>query len=163
MTFNFSLLFSQSNEKCNASVFINPDFTGELILYDNLNGKVLKTLKHNFEEEDYIGLEILNKNDSMFYVNASYEIGGFIGKGWIKKNKNIGIYSRAYDQPLNLYSQANKKSEIIAVLKEYNPDMYIVIDCIGKWLKVKTIIKGKLFSGWMAPDMQCCNVYSTCS
>jgi hypothetical protein len=99
----------------------------------------------------------------MFYVSVYYGIGGFIAKGWIKKDKNIGIYSRAYDQPLKLYSAPDKDSKVNCIINEYNPEMYIVIDCIGEWLKVKTILHGKEYIGWLSPDMQCCDVYTTCS
>lgn len=158
-----SILWAQTTPKCNASVFLSIDFKGKKCLYAKPNSKMIRFLKQDFKNEDYITFKIIDKNDSMFYVSASYEIGGFISKGWIKKDKNIGIYSRAYNAPLKLYSKPSETSKICSIIKEYNPNMYIVIDCIGKWLKVKTIYKGKLYIGWMSPDMQCCNVYSTCN
>ena len=48
-------------------------------------------------------------------------------------------------------------------MNEYNPEMYEVVDFEGKWLKVKTKINGKNYEGWLSPEMQCSNVYSTCS
>jgi len=158
-----STLFAQQKPKCDTSAFLSLDFKGKKSIYDKPSGKVIRFLKQDFKNEDYITFEIIDKNDSMFYVSASYEIAGFISKGWIKKDCNIGIYSRAYDTPLKLYTNPNTTSKISCIIKEYNPNMYIVIDCIGQWLKVKTIYKGKLYIGWMSPDMQCCNVYSTCS
>lgn len=157
-----STIFCQNNIKCNAYVFLNPDFKGTKALYDKPNGKIIKYLQHNFNEEDYIGFKILDKNDSMFYVSANYEIKGFIAKGWIKKDKNIGIYSRAYDCSLKLYSKPNISSKINYTIKQYDPNMYVVVDCCGKWLKIKKIYNGVSHSGWISPDMQCSNVYSTC-
>jgi hypothetical protein len=158
-----SFLFAQKNTKCNGSVFLNIEFKGNKLIFDKPNGKVIGNLKHKFKDEDYIVFTISNKNDSMFYVSAYYDIGGFIVKGWIKKDKNIGIYSKAYDQPLKLYRYPDKDSKVNCIINEYNPAMYIVIDCIGEWLKVKTLLHGEEYIGWMSPDMQCCNVYSTCS
>lgn len=159
-----SYLFAQSKIKCDACVFLNPDFKGKKALYDRPNGIIIKYLKHNFKEEFYINLDILDKNDSMFYVRAYCHSDGTTIKGWIIKDNIIGIYSRGYiGNPLTLYSQPNLKSKSIYRFNDNISNMYIVIDCIGQWLKVKTRYKGKLYIGWMSPDMQCCNVYSTCS
>lgn len=159
-----SFLFAQSNIKYKACVFLNIDFKGAKPLFDKPGGKTIKYLKNDFKNEKCIVFTILDKNDSMFFVHAQDALDNkFIAKGWIKKDKNIGIYSRAYSSALKLYNAPNKASKVNCIINEYNPEMYIVIDCIGEWLKVKTTLHGKLFIGWMAPDMQCCNVYSTCS
>lgn len=138
------------------------DYEGEKNLYDTPGGSVIKILKHNLEDEDYIGFKIISRNDSMFYVEAYYSIKGFIAKGWIKKDKYLGIYARSYDTNLKLYKEPGVNSEILAS-EEYNPCMYQVIDSSGGWLKIKAKIKNKTYEGWISPDMQCANVYSTCS
>ena len=51
----------------------------------------------------------------------------------------------------------------MCIEKEYNPNMYEVSDFDGKWLKIKTEVKGQKYEGWMPPDEQCSNVYSTCN
>ena len=53
--------------------------------------------------------------------------------------------------------------KVIITEKEYNPNVYQVLDFEGKWLKVQVRIKGKIYVGWMSPEMQCANPYSTCS
>ncbi len=163
LTCSCSYVFTQNKQKCEACVFLDPNFKGTKALYDKPNGKIIKIVQHNFKEEDYIGFEILYRNDSMFYVSAYYAIKGFISKGWIKKDKHIGIYSSAYNCSLKLYIKPTKKSRISYIIKEYDPKMLIVIDCFRNWLKVKTTVRGKIYIGWMSRDMQCCNVYSTCS
>lgn len=159
-----SCLFAQNDLKCNACVFLNIDFKGAKPLFDKPCGKTIKYLKHKLKDENYVTLRILNKNDSMFYVKAEYAIDGeLIANGWIRKDMNIGIFSRAYNNPLKLYSTPDKASKVNCIINDYNPEMYVVIDCIGEWLKVKIVLHRKKFIGWMSPDMQCCNVYSTCS
>jgi hypothetical protein len=157
-------LFAQTNTKCNACTFLNTEIKGEKALFDKPGGEIINYQKHNLEGKNYYNLIILDKNDSMFYALVEYAIDGeFITKGWIKKDRNIGIYSRAYNEPLKLYCEPNESSKVNCIIKEYNPEMYIVTDCVGEWLKVKTIFHGKEYTGWMSPTMQCCNVYSTCS
>lgn len=52
---------------------------------------------------------------------------------------------------------------MILVDEEYNPEMYEVTDFEGKWLKINAKIRGQVYSGWMPPELQCSNVYSTCN
>jgi len=159
-----TLLYAQNKANCNACVFLDPSFKGAKALYDKPNGKIIKYLKHNLKEEFYINLDILDRIDSMFYVRAYCDFDGTTLKGWIIKDSLIGIYSRGYKgNPLILYYQPNLASKKICSLNANIFAMYIVLDCIGKWLKVKATYKGKFYIGWMSSDMQCCNVYSTCS
>ncbi len=108
--------------------------------------------------------DLLEKNDSMFYITAYSSLDNtLITKGWIYKNNHIGIYSSTYNRNFILYKIPYNEKEIIAIDKKYNPNMYEVIDFEGKWLKIKAKINGKKYEGWIPPEEQCCNVYSTCN
>ena len=150
-----------------ATVFLDIDFTGEIYVYDKPDGKIIKTLKNNIEETNFVMLDLLQKNDSMFYVIAYNSLeGDTITRGWIMKSHHLGTYSRAYApeiDPLILYKNPNDTLQIVVKDTVYNPEMYEVVDFEGKWLKVKTKINGKNYEGWLSPEMQCSNVYSTCS
>ena len=150
-----------------ATVFLDIDFTGEIYVYDKPDGKIIKTLKNNIEETNFVMLDLLQKNDSMFYVIAYNSLEeDTITRGWIMKSHHLGIYSRMYTpeiDPLILYKNPNDTLQIVVKDTVYNPDVYEVIDFEGKWLKVKTKINGKNYEGWLSPEMQCSNVYSTCS
>jgi hypothetical protein len=143
-------------------IFMDINYKGIKLLYDKPQGHIIKRMKHDLEGEDFVTFIIIDRNDSMFHVKAYYSIKGFISKGWIKKDKYLGIYSRAYDQNLKVYQNPNKTSQIICQ-EGYNPKMYNVIDSYGRWLKIRVITKGKVFEGWIPPEMQCANVYSTCN
>ena len=150
-----------------ATVFLDIDFTGEIYVYDKPDGKIIKTLKNNIEETNFVMLDLLQKNDSMFYVIAYNSLEeDTITRGWIMKSHHLGIYSRMYTpeiDPLILYETPNDTLQIVVKDTVYNPEVYEVIDFEGKWLKVKTKINGKNYEGWLSPEMQCSNVYSTCS
>lgn len=156
------LSFTEKDNKKTVPIFMDIDYKGEKNLYDQPGGSVIKNLKHNLEEEDYIGFNIISRNDSVFYVEAYYSIKGFISKGWIKKDKYLGIYARNYDVKMKLYKEPNINSKVLWH-EEYNPSMYEVIDSSGEWLKIKVVTKNKTYEGWIPPEMQCANVYSTCS
>lgn len=164
--FESSLSYSQIDSRvCNSSFFLDIDYIGYISVYDKPSGKIIKQLRNDNDEGNYIIFNIVGKTNTMFYVNASYSLDedSIVVKGWIKKTNSLGIYSRAYNSPLNLYKNPNRKSSIIISDRKYNPNMYNVIDCHGKWLKIKAIIKGKVYEGWIPPEMQCSNVYSTCN
>jgi hypothetical protein len=103
----------------------------------------------------------------MFYVIAYHSLEeDTIVKGWILRNNHFGIYDRMYrpeERPLILYKNPNETSQIIVKKTYYDPVMHEVIDFSGNWLKIRTKINGKIYEGWLPPEMQCCNVYSTCS
>ena len=149
------------------TVFLDYEFSGEVQVFDKPNGMIVKTVKNNFEAEDNIMFDLLERNDSMFYVVVYWSMyNEFVIKGWICKSKYISIHTRANDavnRPLILYKNPDNTSQIVAIDKEYNPEVYEVIDFKGRWLKIKAKINGKIYEGWIPPDMQCSNVYSTCS
>lgn len=154
--------YAQEN-KYNIPVLMDINYTGVKYLYDKPDGRVIHKLAHDIKDEDYIVLTILDKSDTMFYINAEYSFKGYIGSGWIKKDKTICIYSRAYNNELNLYKAPNYESGIQCTIPKYNPGLYTVTDCDDKWLRVNTYFEGKYYEGWLAPNMQCANPYSTCS
>lgn len=126
----------QENKIC---VLLDIDCIETVIMYKSLNEDSALKLQHNFEEEDYITFNIISKNDSMFYVEANYEINGFIGRGWIKRSVPIKIFARNYMQSLNLYSNPAKESSVQCEIKEYIPEQYDVLDYDGLWLKIRII------------------------
>jgi hypothetical protein len=157
--------YAQSSKtgKLNCLVLVDIKYTGSINLYDS-RGKIVKKLKHNLKEEDYLVLNIVGKNDSMYQVVASYAIKGFIAKGWVKKDSSVlGIYSRAYSSDLNLYKSSKMDSGIECTIKKYTPDFFHIQDCRDNWLLVSMVISNKMYTGWLPPNMQCANAYSTCN
>lgn len=146
------------------SVFLDIDFSGKIQIFDKPNGTIIKTLKNNIHEGDFIMFDLSEKNDSMFYITAYSSLDNtLITKGWIYKNNHIGIYSSTYNRNFILYKIPYNEKEIIAIDTAYNPNMYEVIDFEGKWLKIKAKINNTDYEGWIPPEEQCSNVYSTCN
>ena len=82
----------------------------------------------------------------------------------IKKNNKLGIYSAAYgDLHCILYEKPYDRERVVVTEKEYNPNIHEVLDFEGKWLKVRIKIEDKVYIGWMPPEIQCSNPYTTCS
>lgn len=148
----------------NCSIVVDVNYKGSIEIFKKKDcKKIIKKVKHNFEEEDYLYFNILKATDSLYYIEANYSINGLIVKGWVKKKQPVfGIYSKAYSEVLNLHEMPNKSSKTSAIVK-YSPKLFKVLDCQENWLLVSILIDNKASKGWMSPDMQCSNQYSTCN
>lgn len=153
--------------KKGVSIFLDIDFVGNINIYDKPNGKVISIVRNNVEEENFVLFDLLKKDNNMFYIVAYHSLEeDTIAEGWVFKNKHFRIYDRMYNpekSPLILYKNPNNTSQIVSNKTYYDPVMHEVIDFSGNWLKVKTKINGIIYEGWLPPEMQCSNVYSTCN
>ena len=128
------------DNKTETLVLLDIKYKGTICLY-NKEGKLIKKLKHNFKEEDYLVFNIVGKNDSMYNVRANYAIAGFIATGWIKRsNSKLGVYSKAYSSILNLYQYPKNNGPIQQAIKEYNPELFEVKDWQDGWQYIYTKI-----------------------
>ncbi|MGI6291429.1 MAG: hypothetical protein ACOXZH_03235 [Bacteroidales bacterium] len=147
------------------SVFLSPDFEGIVEVFDiPPYGKKVKELKNNMEEGNIVMFDLLQKNDSMYYVLAySGLTNEILATGWIHKKNKLSICFLAYDRDLVIYRNVNDRSDKILSDKEYLVTDVEVIDYEGEWLKIKFKYKGIFHVGWLPPEMQCANPYTTCS
>ena len=147
--------------ECNTSAFWSYTTKDSLPLYDSPGGKIIRFLKNDPANDDYVVFAIHRKRGNALEVTAyTFDIKN---PGWIYLNDSICVFSRAYQGNLKLYKEPTEESGISCIIEEYDPDMYSVIDCYKDWLKVKRILHGKVYIGWMPPEMQCPSVYTTCS
>ena len=80
----------------------------------------------------------------------------FTGSGWVHGSV-IGISVAGGDHRLR--ARPSRRS---AAIQRLTPDgnMLDLLDCSGEWVKVR--VDGRAV-GWMAPDAQCANPFTTCS
>lgn len=125
-----------------------------LTLYKNVNGDVLKEIMPD-EETGWMSQIIKSDGDYL-----QIKIQDLNLKGWVKKG-SLYLNTRNYDgQDIVLYKRANKSSEINGLLK--GEQMVKVIDGCGKWALVEGAGKNGKIKGWIEPNMQCGNPYTTC-
>lgn len=143
-------------------VFLDIDYFDEIMIYDHPQGNVIKKVKNDSIKEEFVEFGLLDKNDSMFYIVARSSLTEeIITTGWIQKKSYLRIFSSVYVGKTVLYKSPDRSSKILAEV-EYGVDSYEVIDFYDNWLKVRVKEKGKFIEGWMPPEEQCPNVYSTC-
>ena len=146
------------------TVFLNIEFSGTVAVYDIPHGKIIKYVQNDIEEEDFVMFDLLQKQDSMYYVIAySGLTNRILAKGWISKNNHLDIYFSAYDSDLIVYKNANDRGVKMFSDKEHLFKDIEVLDFENNWLKIKFNYKGRSYNGWLPPEMQCANPYTTCS
>lgn len=146
-----------------ASVFLDYNFIENITVFDSI-GQVIKTIKNDIDNENVVTFQLLEKNDSMFHVIAYWSLDQkFLVDGWIYRKNRLRIFSASYNQDFILYEVPYTRENIVVTQKEYNPQMYEVVDFEGNWLKIRTKIENRIYQGWIPPEMQCSNIYSTCN
>ena len=164
--FLVSLAFkSNCQTLCNCEAIIDVEYKKKISLFEKPNGQVIKEVKHNVKNDDFLTLIIEKDSLDYFKVNLRHSISGDEIKGWIKKNNYIGTFARNYNSKkrLNLYSKPNLNSEIKSTVNEWTNQLYVIHKCSQKWVYVKIKNKGKIVEGWLQPEMQCPNIYTTCN
>lgn len=78
-------------------MLVNPDYYGNVILYNKPGGKILIALKNDSVKEDYLVFSVDADTGNYFHVTIQHGISGKYSKGWLKKENNIGTYVRNYD------------------------------------------------------------------
>lgn len=81
---------------------------------------------------------------------------------WIEKG-TVGINSRNHDgQTVNLYNEPESSSKIIGQFT--NIQTLVVWDACENWAYVEVKDEnGKKLKGWLSPEDQCANPYTTCN
>ena len=157
---------SCQSQDCDCRGFIDWESDKIINIYSDSDGKTkIAELQNDLENEDFLTFKILESNKDYFKVEIKREMNDKRISGWIKKVKEIAVYDRNYSgtENLNLYSEPNLKSEIKTVVAEYHTDYYTIADCKGKWIYVYREKDGEVFEGWLEPNMQCPNPYTTCN
>jgi hypothetical protein len=151
--------------KGSIELIIDPEYKGAVELFDHPNGKKLKSVWQDFKNEDYLFFTATDETSDFFYGTLQYSISGRKIKGWVKKAKYIGIYARNYDarKAMKLFSDSNSNSKVNVKVTEWINQLIPVRSYKAKWVYVNFDYKGKSYVGWLPPNLQCTNPYTTCN
>ena len=168
LVFGNTLLFAQNKiTPCNAIVFVDNTFAGYIDLFDGeeTTFPFAKIRNNPKTEEVMLRVRITGRTASRFITtitNYSGESPVVIANVCIKKERLITI-AKPLDYPMPLYSSPSSSGVPKESVENAFAYKYHVLDCEGEWLKVLfTDKKGKTISGWMAPEYQCDNIWSSC-
>lgn len=159
-----SALLSQgkNEEKCNCLVILIPK-QEKIPLFDCPKGKVIDYLFNDTINENYVILQLRRIQKGYAFITGGSAIIDTVSKtGWVKK-RQLGIYPSVYSEPVKLYAEPNKLSKIRSIIKDPQYFPFTVIGCNEGWLLVEYRLYDKIFKGWLPPDNQCANPYTTCN
>ena len=111
--------------------------------------------------ENYPLIAILSITDSMAYVCVDYPLGGPSKQGFMK-TEYLGIRLAVYSDSVKVMSAPSYSSRIAFTIN--NPqwgNMYRIYDAKEKWLLIQNL-DNECEKGWLAPEYQCDNPYTTC-
>ena len=161
------LIFSIENnaQTINCDLLIDPEYKGVVLVYDKPSGNETISVKHDFINQDFLTLTVIKETQDYFYGILQFAISERKTKGWLRKSKYIGTFARNYHPKfaLKLYSNPSYKSKLNSIVPTWTNQIYQVTSINKDWVYVKLNYKGKLKQGWLSPDMQCPNPYSTCN
>jgi hypothetical protein len=164
--YTLSVLFLSSigfAQHCNCDAFLLPNNRKVFIYSDSSkSSEVLFSIKNDSIKENYFNLFIHQFKDNMFLVTPSDMTNKKYKKGWISIG-NVGIYSNNYSKKLKLYSKPDKNKGVENVFDDYINIPLNVLKCKDKWLFVSFVLNKKKYEGWLSPDSQCANVFTTCN
>lgn len=146
---------------CNCGALLIPNHV-QVPVYDRPNGNVAAQVMNDTLEEDYVVMSIEQYKDQWLKVSAAQAISRKEAEGWLPAHW-AGIYSAIYTGPLSLYSQPDSGAAVKQVVKEWYNDLWPIVSCQGQWLYVRLKKDGQVSEGWLAPDDQCDNPYTTCN
>ena len=140
----------------------------KVYLYNKPNGMRIDTLINDMVNENYLVLSLRGFDGDYAFVEASYALDSldlFPKKehiGWIEK-KYLMTYLNCSDYEcckyVYLYKQPTEKSEKVdSVEHPWWGVPYFVHGCKNGWL----LIENNGRKGWVSPEEQCCNPYTTC-
>ena len=165
---------SQKLCACSTEVFLNIDLCEDdsIPVYNNAErDSVIAYVKNNCKQEIVMQFKVMHKKGDMLHVVAyNFVPPESSVEGWVNIKSPLCIFTRDiysegyYAKPLILYSRPSETSPVLHTLDYYldGNGMCPVLDYHGEWLKVRCVLRGKVYTGWIPPEMQCSSPYTTC-
>lgn len=145
---------------CNFTALVWDEDTKGTNVRDNPKGAIVDKIFPDTAETGFTIEVIGSKNnwiEGKYIDSNNKEKTGWIYGGMTK------LATRNYDenQTFNLYSSHDKNS---AISKKILGEKEVqVFGCYEKWAYIKVIVEGKVYFGWLEPEMQCASAVTNCS
>lgn len=134
-----------------------------VMLYDFPNGNIIDSIMNDTIKEDFLLICIKAIHNNYANISAIHVLDSIDREGWVQL-KYLGINPANYSSTLFLYSYPDRNSIVIdSILNPQWGDLYPILNCKDNWLYIKTYNGGQWREGWMSPEDQCDNPYTTCN
>jgi hypothetical protein len=164
LVFCISILGSFAQLTCKCSAFLSIDNHTKIPIVFLPTGDTTYIIQN--DSSNQFTFEILRQDVKYFLVvpsntnpQAERQV---LDTGWIHSSY-LKIFARNYSSTLTLYQDATTNSAPKTTIKEFFPDEYQILKCKKDWLYVRLQKNNVTYEGWMSPEMQCDNPYTTCN
>lgn len=144
---------------CDLNAFTSPISIKAVNVYNEINGQIIMRLyADSIEGAGHIVSIIASKDGWLRIKSDCFSVGSF---AWIKGG-NLGLSTRNYNnEPISLYEEPNKNSKVINEL--FEQQIVLIFEADGQWAYIKGKGENGIdIIGWLEPEMQCPNPYTTC-
>lgn len=146
---------------CKAEGLLDHENTRPIPLVYSPGGGIRYRIQNDSANDDYFSLAI-NGYANGFFLVTPVSIARRGEEAWIAR-EHVRVFARNYSTSLTLHAQPRADSPPQAVVEDWWNGLYSVLRCDGAWLYVGATIDGQSYEGWMPPEMQCDNPYTTCN
>ncbi len=124
---------------------------------DTLCSDISYQIHNDTVAENYFSLVVYQVKGRWAKVSAYSPDTSFKERAWINLSK-IGV--KVIEYPV-LYEEPNKSSSKIKIVG-YNYQYLKILNYKNGWFKVQYTNGNKVYTGWLPPDNQCGNPYTSC-
>lgn len=154
---------NQEIKQCRCEGLINAHYFGKIDIYDTLNGKIIRSISQDSINDTYFTFTIHQDTLDFFKVDISSGMTDESCSGWIKKLYYISTTLNNYDEPIVLYTDHSDISPVKHTIQQWNDDYFQITKCFDNWVYISFQRDNNLYEGWLNPDKQCNNPYTTCN
>ena len=143
------------------TVFL-PIWGQDTVLLETKEGAL--RLANDTIEEFFILFKLISHQHDKYKVIAYDGYESFIDSGYIYSTAPLRVYDRVYsDQDtLKFYEEPNRASNYKPYNRSHNNELE-VLDFSNQWLYVRFQDNDTTLEGWLEPEQQCGNVWTTCN
>ena len=152
-----------SKDICIGDAILIPKHT-YIPIYKDKGIHIVDSIINDTIKESYPFICIYKLEGNYAYVSMGVPFNDILleKKGWVEL-KYIGTNLAYYDDVVPVMKQPDDKSIVVfQINKPHWGDIYPIIDAYDKWLKIQNVYDPKEI-GWVAPEYQCNNPYTSCN
>lgn len=159
-TFLISCTMQESSMMNGTCVLNNKQIWNHVFSDADISSEKIDSLTNDTINEDYQQVIIRDIKNGMAQIEYDVDIVR-VGLGWI--NMACLAINPSTTERIPLYSKPDTKSRVAYYIE--NPswgDLYTITGCKDNWLEIEFTENGIIKKGWLSPDFQCANPYSSC-
>lgn len=129
-------------------------------IYNSPNGVIMDSIVNKPTNDELYVMEIFECKNDWFFVDACLPLSDSISyRGWIRY-PDVGIYMKDFHN-VKIYDHPSYDSSVKLELENAEWGPYVVIGVKGMWVQIELDHRGLKVVGWLPPENQSSNPYTT--